>query len=810
MNRLEFKERIKSGILTLDGAMGTMIYEAGLAKDAMPELAVFEMPEKLGEIHGLYVKAGADMILTNTLGATPLRLAEHGIEGKTLEVNREAIRIARGAAGDNALVGLCVGSSGSFIKPVGEKEFDEIYENFAAQAKVLNEALPDAIVFETFSDVHEMKAAILAFKEANRKHDLPIIAHLTFAEDGRTVTGTDPESFAVIMEALDVDVIGVNCSVGPEQMLTIARKLGEATDLPISVEPNAGLPEIRDGKPVYSLSAKKFAGYIPEFIEAGANIIGSCCGSTPEFTKLIKEKTKGALPVNRKAHEYLRLAGRTKAVSFTEESPRVAIGERINPAGRKDLKIQLRKGDLSILRSDAVSQEKAGAAALDVNVSGHKIDEKRMMIEAVETVQQYTNLPLLVDNSNPEIVEEALKRIAGKAMINSTSAEVEKLEPLTALAVKYGAALVGVCLDENGIPETPEVRVATGERILEYARSKGLAKKDIALDGLVLSASTGGHQAGITLETVELLKERLGVTTILGISNISFGLPNRPVINAEFMGLALRAGLDLPIVDPTDKEIKKTLLSYNLLMGHDEGGRNYIANMVEPDTTEELSGKNPEEETLNPVELVRRSVIHGEKDNIEKYIESALEGGTDPLVLTNEALVEGMRVVGERFNSGSYFLPQVILSAETMKKGFAAIKSRAIGTGKPEEKKGKVIFATVKGDVHDLGKNIVITLLESYGFEVIDLGKSVDDETVLERAEKEDAFCIALSALMTTTMGEMKTIAEKAAARGLKIPVIIGGAVITKNFAEEIGASYGRDAIEAVKIITGLEKGVEL
>jgi 5-methyltetrahydrofolate--homocysteine methyltransferase len=809
MNRKKFREIVRNKIVTLDGAIGTMLHEAGLKKHASPESAILEMADSLRDIHAEYARAGAQIILTNTLGATPLRLEEYGMRDQTLELNKRAIEIARDAVDGKAYVGLCVGPSGQFIQPLGELSFDQVYENFLAQAKVLEIIKPDIIVLETFSDLHELKAATIAFKEIADPLDIPIIAHMTFTEEGRTLTGADPETFAVVMEALGIDAVGVNCSVGPEHMVETVRRIAASTDLPVSVEPNAGLPEIVDGKAVYSLKSADFAGYVDDFIRAGANIIGSCCGSTPEFTRGIAAAVKEKKPIERKAHDYLRLASGTKTVTFKPDDPRRAIGERINPAGRKDLKSELKKGSMTLLRKEATAQEKAGAVAIDINISGYRLDEKALMAQAVEMVCQHTRLPVLIDNSNPEVVEAGLKAAPGKAMINSTSGEMEKLEPLVALAKRYGAAIVGVCLDESGIPETSDGRIAIGKKIIDYALSRGMRKSDIALDALVLSSSTGSGQMETTLDTMKKIKTELGCAAILGVSNISFGLPAREAVNRDFLTLALREGLDMPIVDPTDKGIFAALASFNLLSGLDAGGKRYIRDMAGvagEGRGEELSEK-PVNKSLSPIDLIREQVISGEKDSIREGVDNALSDGIDHISIVNDALVAGMKEVGERFNSGAFFLPQVILSAETMKEGFAIIKGKTFDSSS-RENRGTVVIATVKGDVHDLGKNIVITLLESYSFNVIDLGKSVDAEEILDIAVKEGALCIALSALMTTTMDEMRYIADLAEKRGIRIPVVVGGAVITKSYADEIGVRYGRNAIEAVKVVSSIEKSL--
>jgi len=813
MKREEFKKLAFEKVLVIDGAMGTVIQSLGLDADGAPEGIVLENPDILKKVHDAYIEAGADIILTDTFGGSPIRLAEYGLEGKTEEINRRAVEIVRSSAGGKTLAGASVGPSGAFLEPIGRVTFDEAYKNFFLQGRGLAAGKPDLVIFETFSDIREIKAAIIGVRDALEEAglDIPLIAQMTFTEDGRTVTGTDPESFAVVMEALRVDGIGVNCSVGPAEMLPVVKALAGATELPISVEPNAGLPSLENGRAVFKLTPEDFKPWVGQFLEAGASLIGSCCGTTPEFTKVIAEGAKGFRPKPRAGHNYLRLAGRTKAVSFKSGSAVRPIGERINPAGRKVLKAQLVEGKMELVRSEAAAQEKAGAAALDVNISAYKVDEKELMARAVKTVQAASSLPILIDNSNPAVVEAALKEIEGKALINSVSGETEKMETLLPLALRYGAGVIGIALDENGIPETVDGRLAVARKICSAAEKAEFPLKDLVLDALVLSVSTGPEKTAVTLETLKKIKSDLGRQTVLGVSNVSYGLPERPALNGAFLTAALEAGLDLPIVDPLDEAIRNSIFSFNLLKGADPGGKEYIAEMTSrarPEGVSETAAGAMEKDVrknLSPLERLKRIIISGEKDSAPEGVQAALESGNEALVIVNEALVPAMSEVGRLFNDKAYFLPQVLLSAEAMKAAFEMLRDRldSDGTGGT---KGTVVIATVKGDVHDLGKNIVITLLESHGYRVIDLGKSVPAENVLDAAVNEKAFCIALSSLMTTTMGEMKVIAELARAKSVRIPIIVGGAVVTKSYADEIGALYGKDAIEAVEVVGKISK----
>lgn len=810
MKREDFKKLAFEKILVIDGAMGTVIHSYGLKTGGAPEAIVLENPELLRKVHDAYISAGADIILTNTFGGSPMRLKEYGLDGKTEEINRRAVEIAKESAGGKNYAGASVGPSGAFLEPIGKVTFDEAYENFYRQGKGLAAGAPDLVIFETFSDIREIKAAVIAVRDALREVnlDIPLIAQMTFTEDGRTVTGTDPEAFAVTMEALHVDGIGVNCSVGPAEILPVVKKIAESTHLPVSVEPNAGLPVLEDGRTVFKLTPMDFKPWVGQFLKAGASLIGSCCGTTPEFTRVIAEEARGFKPSLRREHNFLRLSSRTKSVSFAPGKAVRMVGERINPAGRKLLKAQLVEGRMDLVRSEAVAQEKAGAAALDLNVSAYKVDEMDLMRKAVKSAQAASSLPVLIDNSNPEVVEAALKEIEGKALINSTSGEDEKLKSLLPLAVRYGAGVIGIVLDENGIPETADGRISVAEKICKAAEEAGLAGKDLILDALVLSVSTGSGNTAVTLETLRRIKTGLGRQTVLGVSNVSYGLPERSAMNGAFLMTALQAGLDLPIVDPADEQIRNTLYSFNLMQGFDSGGKNYISEMTSRSgqlKKDSLPADAAEEKNRSPVERLKKIIITGEKESSAEAVKAVLENGTAPLDIVNTALVPAMSEVGRLFNNKIYFLPQVLLAAEAMKSAFEALKDRLV-EDEAGGRRDTVIIATVKGDVHDLGKNIVITLLQSHGYKVVDLGKSVAAETVLDAALNEKAACVALSSLMTTTMGEMKTVIELFRSKALRIPILIGGAVVTKSYADEIGALYGKDAIEAVEIISNLSK----
>lgn len=768
MDRKKFADMLKSRVLIVDGAMGTMLMEQDVKFKCLDALNI-EQPEAVKSIHKAYADAGADIIITNTFGANRLKLAKYGYGNRVIAINQAGVKNAREAA-PGCIIAGDMGSLGKYIEPLSEMTFDEAYELFSEQAKGLKEA--DVIIIETISDIKVLKAAVLAARD-NCK--LPIITSMTFHE-GRTPTGTDVETYAAIAEALDVDAIGANCSDGPEGLLKVAEILAKNTGKPICIQPNAGLPRIADGKIIYTQTAKNFSSYANQFHKLGVNLLGGCCGTTPAHIRAIAEKLKGKKPAARKIEEKTKLCSRLKTIAI--ENKTLIAGERINPTGKKTFQDELRAGKTNYIREQALEQVSQGAALLDVNVGVAGLDEKKALPRAVEIIQSLVDAPLVIDSSDAVALELALKKSDGKPLINSVNGSEKSLSSVLPLAKRYGAAVIALTLDDEGIPKTAEKRVEIAEKIAGRAEKVGIKKQDIIVDCLVMTIATNPENEKIIIDSLKKIKE-MGYKTILGISNISHGLPNRQEINSKFLTKSSRAGLDLAIINPKD-------------------------NIVQENTDIEVfrAKKVRREEYTNlPIEKkLFNAIFYGDKENIIDFIEEGLKE-MDALRINN-ILIEALNELGDKFNKRECFLPQVLASAEAMKKAFSRLKQELSREGGME--KGTVLFATVENDVHDIGKNIVIALLESHNYKVIDLGIDVPKEKIIEAVKKYKPDMLGLSALMTTTAVKMEEIIKDLRKINIHIPIIIGGAVVTKEYSEQIKANYSKDALSAVKEINKL------
>lgn len=793
----EILAKLNDQVLVLDGGMGSLLQKSGLEPGQAPEQFMLDNPDKIVDIHRAYIEAGSDMVITNTFGGSPLKLRDHGLEGKTEEINRLSIRLARKAAGDHGYVLADIGPSGQFLKPIGSLNFDAALWNFEEQVKAIVKENPDGIIMETIADLREARAIAMAV----RKHfDGLFIALITFTADGSTVTGTDPLSALTVLESLDVDVFGANCTVGAEELLPIMEKLCKQTDIPICIQPNAGMPELKGGQTHYPGSPESFSKVIPKFVAAGASLVGGCCGTTPDFIRSVKAAVKGLKPTKRAGSEATRLASRYQTIEIHERMPTQVLGERINPTARKKFSRELREGVFTTVRKEAVRQEQAGAAVLDINMGVGQVDESQLMRRAVNLVQESSKLPVCLDSANEAVLEAGLRQVAGKCLINSVNGEKRKLELVLPLVKRYGAAVLGLTLDDSGIPETVEQRIEIAAKIIEATDAHGIPRRDVFIDPLCLTVSSNQQQALNTLTALREIKKKFGTRTVLGLSNISFGLPERPLVNRVFLSMALQAGLDLPIVNPIDKELMREIRAGDVLLGKDRDALIYIDK-----TTQEASKKPPKPKVAkkkapsrSPGEILMDDVIRGDKENILRHLDDVLAGGESPPAVNEKFLIPGLLEVGRRFDKKEFYLPQVILAAEAMKLAFNKVKSLL-----PKEDSslmmGKVLLASVKGDVHDIGKNIVGAILETHGFLVTDLGKNVDAETIAEAAFREGADIVGLSALMTTTMVEMVNTIECLKKNKVQAGVIIGGAVTTRAFADSIGADgYAKDAMSAV------------
>ncbi len=780
-------------VLCVDGAMGTLIQRCKSELKDAPEMLNKTDPDLIWKIHNAYVEAGADIIETNTFGANRIKLKNYGLSEEAYELNLLAAQIAKKAAGDKALVAGSVGPLGQFLKPVGDISFDEAYFAFSEQIQGLKDGGADLIFVETMSDLKEAKAAILAAKDAN----LPVCAMMTFQEDGNTLLGVSPEAAAVTLEALDVLALGANCSTGPDLMLKVAEKMASASEKPLIFMPNAGLPKVIDGKTVFPLTPEEFARYADAFVELGTWIMGGCCGTDPEHIKLLKKRLNNLYPIKRTPFLGTKTAGRNSAVFIGKHFFPVIVGERINPTGKKEFQEDLKQNKATWATRTAISQMEKGAQILDVNVGLGGIKEEKVLPFIASSVQVATGAPIMIDSSNPEAIEETLKILDGKPIINSTTLERKKIHKILPLAKRYGAALLVLPMDEEGIPESPRKRIELALKAREIAKEYGFNVNDIILDCIVLTIATRNDAAQITLKTLEIAKEE-GFTTILGISNISFGLPNRSAINAAFLSAALSYGLDAAIINPENPKMIEAFFAGALIAGRDFEAKRYLSKYGE------VKKREPQKEIIEikPEEELKEVILSGDPEEARRLTKSLLIN-KDPLEIINQVLIPAMEEVGRRFEKGIYFLPQLMASARAMKAAFNIIKENT--KEKPQKPKGKIILATVEGDIHDIGKNIVGLLLENHGYEVIDLGKNVPKERILEAALKEKPDAVGLSALMTTTMMEMKNVIKELKKHGIKVFTMVGGAVVTPEFAREIGAdAYAKDAVEAVKIMDKL------
>lgn len=801
--KLPFLDAVRERVLVLDGAMGTMLQERGLKAGQSPEELNLALPDVVAGVHQAYLASGAEIIVTNTFGGNREKLSHYGLDGRIREINRAGVTLARNAAGKDAYVAASIGPTGRFVEPVGDLSFDRMAAIFREQAETLIEAGADLITLETFLDIKEIRAALIAIREISPT--IPVIAMLTFDDNGRSVLGTPPEAAAITLEAAGANIIGSNCGLGIDGIYEILRSMRRVTSLPLISQANAGLPILKEGKTFFPGTPQEMAAFHDRLLDLGVRVIGGCCGTTPEHIRAMRDALNGKnRPFSQSVEEQetTHLSSRSGFIAIGNGYPAAIIGERINPTGKKGFAAELREGKVSYIRREAMEQSAAGAMLLDVNVGTPGIDEPAVMEQAVFCVTGAVTLPLVLDSSNPDALERGLKAVDGKALVNSVSGEEKSLNRVLPLVKKYGAAVIGLTLDEKGIPATAEERVAIAAKILDAAQKIGIPKQNIFIDCLALTVSAEQKQASETLKAIRTVKARLGLKTALGVSNISFGLPCRPLISSTFLAMALEAGLDAAIINPKERAMMDSWRSAMVLLQKDPRASAYIEAYRDKPT----EGANTEQSSRMPLDirgLLTQAVIEGDHENIISLVEQSFSEGLTPLQISNEGLLPGLEEVGRRFGKNQLFLPQVMLSAETMQAAFARLKEEMRQDSIASN--GKILMATVEGDIHDIGKNIVCTLLENHGFEVIDLGKNVPAERILAEARERRVDAVGLSALMTTTMAEMENVIRKLREEGIKTFTMVGGAVVTQEYADEIGADlYARDAMEAVSKIKKL------
>lgn len=784
-------------IYIFDGAMGTMLQNAGLPPGYCPELWNIQQPESVTAIHKSYIDSGADIIETNTFGANRIKLTHYGLQDKVALLNTAAVQAARAACGPNTKVAGSVGPTGKLIVPLGDLTFDYAYDVYFEQIRALDEAGVDMILIETIIDIQEMRAALLAAKAASQK---PVICQMSFGADERTVTGTDPVTAAIILEAMGADVIGVNCSLGPAQLLPIVQKLAQTNNCPISVQANAGMPSLINKQTVFPMSPDEMGIWAERLALAGARYIGGCCGTTPEHIKSIRQAVKHLSPSNvpivQQANKTTALTSRTKTVYLGSNHPTAIIGERINPTGRKQLAADIASGQFISVKKEALSQIRAGAHILDINMGVPGIDQAKAMEYAIQELSMLVDAPFAIDTTDPAALEAGLKAYPGRALINSVSAEPERLEAFLPLAKKYGAAILCLPISPEGVPKTAQERLHVTQQIIYKAFAVGLRPDDFVLDALILTAAADATAGIEALATLKLYRKHLGYPTTMGLSNISFGLPRRDAVNATFCAMALDAGLDAPILNPYDPLMQHTLAASALLLGHDPRGRSY-STIYAPNSQPEQRAESTAPKNI--IEQIRQAIVSGEKEAVVPLVEQALREGNSSIAISEQALTSAMNEVGIAFGSGQCFLPQVLLSAETMRAAFLTIKK--VLPSHTAASLGTVILATVKGDIHDLGKNIVAALLENNGFTVIDLGKDITPEKIVQETLEHNADIVGLCALMTTTMPQIDNTIAALKAAGCQAQTIVGGAVLTQEYANQANAdSYAANGVDAVTI----------
>ncbi|MCI5826672.1 MAG: homocysteine S-methyltransferase family protein [Lachnospiraceae bacterium] len=812
MTRKQFREMIESRVVVLDGATGTNLQKAGMPTGVCPEQWILEHPQTLIDLQKAYVEAGTDIVYAPTFTASRIKLEEYGLEDRLEEMNRALVALSKEAvAGSEALVAGDLTMTGKQLSPIGDLPFETLVEVYKEQARVLADAGVDLFVIETMMSLQETRAALIAIREVC---DLPVMASLTYESDGRTLYGTDAKTAMVVLQSLGADAVGLNCSTGPMEMVAAVEQMREVAYIPILAKPNAGLPQLEDGVTVYRMSPEEFATAGAALVKAGASIVGGCCGTTPAHIGALADAIKTLAAPEISTEKKRLLATERSALEIDLDGSFLVVGERINPTGKKALQAELREGSLDLVCRMAAEQEENGAAILDVNMGMNGIDEKAMMLAAIEELTTASSLPLCLDSSNVEVLEAALRIYPGRALVNSVSLESEKINRLLPIVAKYGAMFILLPLSDEGIPATVEEKRGIVRTILERAYALGFTKEDIVVDGLTATVGANPDAALECFDTIHYCRNELGLATICGLSNISFGLPNRPFVNTAFLTMAIQQGLTMAIANPSQDLLMNAAFASDMLLHKPDSDIRYISRMqvYEKHLAEKEASAQPvKKKTMvqdttseGEVDAVFSCVLKGDKKHIVAKVEEALAAGEQPGDIISGKLIPAINDVGDKFEKQIYFLPQLIASASAMQTAIEHLEP-LLAQGDADGENTTIVIATVEGDIHDIGKNLVVLMLKNYGYHVIDLGKDVAAETIVTTAMEEHAQIIGLSALMTTTMMRMKDVVELAKEKGCESKIIIGGACITESFAQEIGADgYSADAASCVKLVQRL------
>lgn len=803
---MNFREFLKNNIVYLDGGMGTLLQASGLKPGEHPERWNITHPDVITKIHKDYFDAGSNVVCTNTFGANSLKFDDNELENIVMAAvfNAKTAR-EQSVSEKEKFIALDIGPTGKLLKPLGDLDFEDAVAIFSKTVKLGLKYGADLIIIETMNDSYETKAALLAAKENS---NLPVIVSNAYGEDGKLMTGASPAAMVALLEGMGADALGANCSLGPKQLRGVALELLENASIPVILKPNAGLPKSVDGKTVFDVTADDFADEIADLIKNGVRVVGGCCGTTPEYIKALTSKTDNLTPISLKQKNITVVSSYTHTVTFGM-SP-ILIGERINPTGKKRFKQALIENDIDYILTEGVNQQEKGVHILDVNVGLPDIDEEKMLKTAICELQAIIDLPLQIDTADITAMETALRRYNGKAMINSVNGKADIMAAVFPLVKKYGGVVVALTLDEGGIPETAEGRFRIAEKILKTAKEYGINKKDIIFDTLAMTVSADNKAAIATLESLHKIKTELGCHTSLGVSNVSFGLPNRDAINGTFFALALQNGLSAAIMNPYSADMMKTYYTYKALKGLDENCADYIANADSfTVTTTAITNNNANKSVEQFSSELQHAIIKGFKDKASEITKVMLKS-TPPLEIVNGEIIPALNTVGIGFENKTVYLPGLLMSAEAAKSAFEVIKSSVTGN-KAQDDKGTFVIATVYGDIHDIGKNIVKLLLENYGFYVVDLGKDVPPETIVKKVTELHAPLVGLSALMTTTVPAMEETIKQLKAKAPWCKTVVGGAVLTQEYADKIGADkYARDAMETVRYAEEIMSGGNL